>query len=1168
MKMKNRILSITGELLSIGSARCSGATVSIVLEQPYRQGLKYLSLFSHMILFYEEERNISTLEPTVLQMEVLLIQSLDEKTGTIIGKTGVVRDQDAVIFDIKPYFPCEDRVRKCNFSKINDITPAYLIKNDSAQYPYSIQSMALIRKTEGRIFIDFSDGKIPDSIKNVDYMKVLWWFHRFDDKKYRRIVECQPPYENAPRTGVFASRSPVRPNPIALTTVKIACIDYEQCRIYIEQMDCYDNTYCMGIYPYLPARDRVDEFRVPKWLEHWPEWLEEPATGIPAQTMKLKESELEQLLCDLRKKYSYGVDQTFWEGEEESNTQNQIVLKGARQNNLKNISLTIPYQKITVVTGVSGCGKSSLVFDTIYAECKRRFDQGGFDLVMKKPDMDSLAGAIPSIAISQKGIGKNGRSTVGTYTDLYDHVRSIYATVGTRHCPKCGAVIKPMTEDQILTLFEHFRNIKIKTLTSKILEEGNIKETVHKGLQVGKGAFLAELDGSKPILFQTTQMCYSCNHILFQLTPSTFHYNDPESMCPVCNGYGEINKIDTESIICNPELSILDGASVFWRDLRSFAEHPNANWMKGEVFALAGEMKVNLELPWRELPQEFRHQIIYGTGDHEVTFYYKNEKNGRSGSICRPVEGVYHCLKRFYKERPDDIAGQGLIRKVKCDCCNGERLAAEGRMIAIGNSRYPETAALTITEITTWCKQLPLVLDEMEFELIKSTVQKLYRICSCAEKLGIGYLNLDRNLPDLSGGEQQRIKLLTQINNNISGILYVLDEPTRGLHPKDYRKLIQMIHHLRDKGNTILMVEHNEDMIKMAEHVIEIGPHAGQEGGFLIAQGSLSQVSSNQKSRIGALLNQQEPYLLRKTNLKQSNWITINGISIHNLKNLNVTFPTGAITCISGVSGSGKSSLLKGGIYPEISRRLETNNRPFDSVIIADQSPIGRTPRSVPATFIGLLDEIRLLFSQTAEAKKQKLTMASFSFNGKDGQCEQCGGGGQISPEFTEDIWITCPVCKGKRYKKHILQVKYKDYSIADVLEMSIKEAKVLFVQHKKIASILDVLIEVGLGYLKLGQSSVQLSGGEAQRLKLAKELASQSSGTILYLFDEPTVGLHFDDIKKLMVLFRKLTDCGNTIVMIEHNKDVLRNSDYMIELGPGAGKEGGKIVWEGVPAE
>lgn len=1166
------------KLFPIGKMVSDNDETKLIVDKQYWKGLKYVELFSHLLVFYAHEKE----GKRNLQESLIEILSVDEKIGTLWLKQKSKRVIENVVFDVKPYFPCEDRVKESRGEYIignqyysNQMQ--YELKGNESEY--SIESIGNIRKVNGENFIEVIDTNIFNKIEGYSHIKIMWWFHRFDNSKYRRCVECDPPYENAPKTGVFASRSPVRPNPIAMTTAKIIRCDEVNGRIYVNNTECFDNTPCMDVIPYIEEVDFVNKYKVPQWLEHWPEWLDDRMPAFISGNISLNSLNMYTMIESLRYADKYDVEENIWKQQNTFSNSDCIVVKGARQNNLKGIDVTIPYNKITAVVGVSGSGKSSLVFDTIYAECRRRIldTLSENEKGMKKPNLDSMVGAIPAIAISQKGIGKNSRSTVGTYSDIYEYLRIIFATVGIRHCPECGKPIVPMTEEEIISILERFETVEIFNLNNDRMIGESLTKIVKCALVESSGALLAKINDQEPIILQTTQMCYHCNRLLFELTPATFNYSDLESMCPICNGYGEKSEVDVECIIENPNISILDGASAWWGKLKNFANNSNANWMKGEIIGLANKMEVDLKIPWCELPLAFREKAIYGSGEEKVTFEYTNKNNGRKGSICRPVEGAYNYIKRLYTENGNVTLTSKYIEKMKCDCCNGERLQAEGRMVTIGDKRFPDIAKMTVSELSNWCKSLPNTLGKTYFEMVKASVQKLYSIVFKAEELGISYLELDRSITTTSGGEQQRLKLLSQLNNSISGMLYVLDEPSAGLHPKDYKKLIDVIYKLKDSGNTILMVEHNDDMIRIADNIVEIGPGAGDCGGYLVGEGNLEAMLNHKGTQINKyMMLDAKINIYRGKNIKELKWVNIYGAKYNNLKNIDVLFPINAITCLCGVSGSGKSSLLQGVIQPEISKIINGNSKMefcesiqggnyFDKVILVDQAPIGRTPRSVPATYMGIMDKIRCMFAETDTAKKQGMGASAFSFNNKEGQCENCHGDGQITPPFTEDIWVVCPVCKGERYNKNVLKIKYKNRSISDVLDMSVSQAILFFNDTEEITSVLKILTDVGLGYLKLGQNSATLSGGEASRLKLAKDFLSKQTGKTLYLLDEPTSGLHFSDIENLILLFQKIIDGGDTIVMIEHNKHVLNNCDWVIELGPSAGKMGGEILKMGV---
>lgn len=1098
------------QLNAIGTIEMEMTVIRLQLKRQFRRGLKFTELFSHVHIFYAQERG----NATVLAEKIMEILSVDKKSGTVKLVCEDWMIKRAFIFDLKPYIPCEDSVRTGNDTSHSDsMLQSSIRKWESQNGQGVIPEIGKVKRNHGEMYIQLNSDYPVCALEQCTHIKLVWWFHKFDRAVYRKCVECYPPYENAPRTGVFASRSPVRPNPLAMTVTKVLRFDSMNGRIYIQDAECFDMTPCLAIWPYEEQSDLRMKVRVAPWMQQWPEWLNDNS----ADTVKGK--------LDLHTKSSREVPRLYdenykeeWEKMLTAKTQNKntgIIIKGARENNLKGIHCSIPYGKITAVAGVSGSGKSSLVHDTIYSECKRRMELlSGYDSGGRKPKVDSMSGVIPAVLISQKEIGKNSRSTVGTYSNAYEYLRLIYALCGIRYCPQCRT--------------------KINT---------------------------------------TTHVCSNCKRLVMDLTPSGFQYTDPESMCPVCNGTGVKQQIDLSELVENPELSILDGASSWWGKLRNFMNQPNANWTKGQVIALAQEMNVNLELPWRELPEQFRYQLLYGSGSKTVTFHYKNKNNGRNGEICRPVEGVWHIVERLCLEKDNAVLSGKLIKKVTCDCCDGERLNAEARLVSIGDMRYPRAAGLTFSEMLEWCRSIPKWIIREEAQKIKGYVQKLFYVSQCAEKLGIGYLELSRNTSSLSGGESQRLKLLNGFENQLSGILYVLDEPSKGLHPKDYGKVADLMYQLKENGNTVLMVEHNVDMIRIADWLIEIGPGAGEKGGYLIAQGDRKQLLKEADTQtVKYIRKEKQPVIYRKKDLSVLSWMRVHGANYHNLKHITVKIPIHAMTCVCGVSGSGKSSLVNGVLFNNISRLIKGNRKldycngidnaeSFRKVVMVEQSAIGKTPRCVPATYMGIMDQIRERFAMSPQAVQQGVTAAEFSFNNSSGQCPGCRGAGQIQLGFSQDIWVTCPSCKGQRYQKKVLSITHQGKNIYEVLQMSIDEAVTFFKDTQTIYHMLKTLQEVGLGYIRLGQSSTTLSGGEASRLKLAKELTGNDNTDILYLIDEPTTGLHDSDVENLLRLFQKLIDNKNTIILIEHNKQVLTHCDYVIELGPGAGSAGGYIV-------
>lgn len=1174
------------QIKRIGEVEFQNGNVKVVVDAPYRKGLRHAEQFSHIHLVYgcsvfDEERKASEIWGRMKSV-VVRVQQIRMSEGVIIGhyaanlnESNVEPDcSGSILIDIKPYFPCEDRVRQENcIDKMEKSIPLHITRLLRTEERIEIESCGWIRKEEGRTFFEGSKEQL-NGISENEIIRVYWWFHRFDKPIYRKVTECDPPYENAPKVGIFASRSPVRPNPIAMTLARVLKVDTAAGRVYVNDLDCFDRTPCISIVPYAPEQDYIKEVEVAEWVRHWPEYWVEEATE---ETMPVIEESQ-----DCSDNGSYGdwedsgekvVNLNQWDDKNtqyESETfiknarenlisrlteqtlpgKSGLEVIGAYENNLKGIDVTIPYHKLTALVGVSGSGKSSLAYDTIYAECQRRFaDIQGVRDVLPKPRMTRMSGVIPAIAVSQQSIGKNSRSTVGTYSDVYDELQSLFATIGVRHCPKCGKAITPMTIDEMEHLLGKEKKVDIYTLTKEPVTGNTRRECLKSALNAGNGACYATV-GKELRLLQTKQMCYHCKQMMFELTPATFHYNDPESSCKRCYGRGSIIEISEDTIIQNKSKSLYENASVWFQGLREFKAHPNANWMKGEVFGLAEKYQVDLEQPYEMLPEQFRHELMNGTGDETVTFSYKNEKNGRNGSICRPAEGAIHAIKRFYSEWGNEFSFQSLVTKKVCPVCEGERLRNEGRLVTVGDLRYPVVARMTFSGIFEWCLHLCEKISEAEYEKVENTILTIARVSQMAIKLGIGYLELDRETQTLSGGEKKRLKLLTTLASDISGILYIMDEPTSGLHPKDYARLSEVFQTILSRGNTILMVEHNADLIKKADHIIEIGPGAGIHGGRVVENGPVVSCLNQLTKRI----------LPVKEKLDDENGIQLEHINYRNLKDLSVQIPRNAITCIHGVSGSGKSTLLEEAIY----RKVSENPELFQQVCYIDQQSIGRNQRSTPATYLKIMDELRKIYARTEEAKKCHFSEAAFSYNNAAGQCDCCKGVGKINPEFLPDVWVTCPQCKGRRYKENILEIRYKGYSISDVLELSVEQAAEVFAEEKKLEPVLKLMSEVSLGYLMLGQSTTTLSGGEAQRIKLVNELTASSKGNTLYLFDEPTSGLSSMEVKQLLKLFHRLIHEGNTIIVIEHNPEILENADYQIELGPGAGEEGGRIVSQG----
>lgn len=1117
-------------LKSLGKIEFAGYYGQITVEKDYIKALKYVDCFSHIHIFFacgENEKH---------KMEVVIgrIISMEEKKGILEINLTEEFNTKGDLLDIKPYFPCEDSVKSS--SNIKEISREVQYIEEKDRGLYTIDEIGVIRSIHGKTYIE----TVENMKVETPYVKVLWWFHKFDSDKYRKATQCNPPYENAPRTGIFASRSPVRPNPVAMTVARITEIDRVRKRIYLSGIECFDKTPCIGILDYDRSIHLIEKARVPQWLEHWPKWFDDGERNMKNE-ISINESGLIDLLeegreivKDKEEAYKHSRDKA-------------ITVTGARENNLKGIEVKIPYGKVTAVTGVSGSGKSSLVVDTIYAECKRRMNCLTSERSqLQKPEADYISGCIPAVMISQQGIRGNSQSTIGTYTGAYDYLRMIYASVGIRHCPKCGKEIIPLSRETILNLITSRKKVTILDLDKNEIAGDSLEDRMDKALNKSQGALYADFGDGELILMQTRGKCYRCDKLLFDMTPAMFSYTDAESRCPICNGTGMEMKVDEDSIVEDPEKSLLDGASSFFGKLSAFRANPNANWMKGQVLALADELKVDLKKPWKELPEEFKQKVLHGTGENTVTFTYVNRKNGRKGEITRPVEGVCQIITRIHDENHNSALVDKYIEKVTCHHCRGERLGREGRMVTLGSRRYPEAASMSFDELKNFLQELPVILGKDKYERVFSSILKLREIVKAAESLGIGYLKLSRGITQVSQGEGQRLKLMVAMENHMSGILYIFDEPSKGLHPKDYSKVAQMIYSLKEEGNTVIMVEHNEDMIRIADNIIEIGPGAGERGGTLVGQGS--------------------PYEMIKTPGKipmkhslSNEFIELKNLHYNNLKNISVAFPKNGLTCICGVSGSGKSSLMRG----ELNERLKLAGD-FDEVILVDQVPNGGTSRSVTATYVGVMDGIRMLMASSEDATIKGYEEKYFSFNGDQGQCSTCKGEGRIKVKYMENSYETCPDCRGKRYKREVLKIRYKDKTIADILNLSVEEAIRFFSENSEIVYRLKMVESVGLGYLKLGQGTGTLSGGEISRLKLSRELMGTKHGNTLYLLDEPTTGLNFSDVENLLKLLDSMILNGSTVVAVEHNKQFTSCCDWLIEMGPGAGDMGGEVIYNG----
>ena len=924
--------------------------------------------------------------------------------------------------------------------------------------------------------------------------------------------------------------------------------------------------------------------------------------------------------------------------------QNEIYIKGARANNLRNIDLKIPRDKMVVLTGLSGSGKSSLAFDTIYAEGQRRYVESlssyarQFLGQMEKPDVEFIEGLSPAISIDQKTTSKNPRSTVGTVTEIHDYLRLLYARVGVPHCHICGREISSQSVDQIVDALmeyeegtklillapvvrgrkgqheklidrirrEGFTRVRIDGELYQINEEeikleknnkhnieividrivikdgqqGRISEAVELAIKEGEGLVLAQLgtgEDSKERMFSTKLACPDHGIGIEELEPRTFSFNNPFGACPVCNGIGFTEKVDEKAIIKEEE-SIEEGALS-----RIFATMQFTKYYWDVIRILAEMHKVDLSTPFKDLPKKFKDELLYGTGDRKLK-YELTSNRGKVQQREHTFEGLIVNLERRYRESNSDLMKEWMGKFMtvhKCEACQGKRLRPEVLAVTVGGKNIAELSDLPVRDALSFIENLEL--SEKDMLIARQIVKEIKERLSFLVNVGLDYLTLSRSAGTLSGGESQRIRLATQIGSSLVGVLYILDEPSIGLHQRDNDKLLATLRRLTDIGNTLIVVEHDEDTMYAADQIVDIGPGAGIHGGEVVAQGTAEEIKANPNSITGQYLSGAKkielPEQRREGNGKL---ITIKGARANNLKNLDVDIPLGELVCVTGVSGSGKSSLineiLNKGASAIINRThanageheaiLGLEN--IDKVIDIDQSPIGRTPRSNPATYTGMFTKIRDLFAALPEAKMRGFGKGRFSFNVKGGRCEACSGDGIIKIEmhFLPDVYVPCEVCGGKRYNRETLEVKYKGKSIFDVLNMSVDEGVEFFKNIPSIMRHLKTLQDVGLGYIKIGQPSTQLSGGEAQRIKLATELSKRSTGNTLYILDEPTTGLHFADVDKLVSVLQQLVDAGNTVVVIEHNLEVIKCADHIIDLGPEGGDKGGQIVFSGTPEE
>ena len=918
-----------------------------------------------------------------------------------------------------------------------------------------------------------------------------------------------------------------------------------------------------------------------------------------------------------------------------------IKIRGANEHNLKNIDVDIPRNELVVLTGLSGSGKSSLAFDTIYAEGQRRYMESlssyarQFLGQMEKPDVESIEGLSPAISIDQKSTNRNPRSTVGTVTEIYDYFRLLYARIGIPHCPKCGKEIKKQTVDQMTDqimelpegtkiqllapvvrgrkgthakLFEKAKKsgyVRVRVdgsmyeLTEEIILDKNIKhnieivvdrlivregiekrlsDSIESVLTLAEGLLQVDVIGGETLNFSQSFSCPDCGISIEEIEPRSFSFNNPFGACPDCYGLGYKMEFDIDLMIPDKTLSINDGAItvIGWQSCTD-----KGSFTRAILEALCKEYGFDLDTPFEDYPEAVQHVLIHGTDGREVKVYYKGQRG--EGAYDVAFEGLLRNVERRYRETGSETMKaeyESFMRITPCHTCGGQRLKKDALAVTVGGMNIAEVTALSIEKLQKFLAEL--VLTETQ-ELIGGQILKEIKArTNFLMDVGLDYLTLSRATGTLSGGEAQRIRLATQIGSGLVGVAYILDEPSIGLHQRDNDKLLKTLKHLRDLGNTLIVVEHDEDTMKEADYIVDIGPGAGEHGGEVVAAGTAKEIMKNKKSVTGAYLSGRKKIPVPEERREPKGFLKILGARENNLKNIDVEIPLGVMTCVTGVSGSGKSSLVNEILYKALAKELNRARtipgkhtrieglEQVDKVINIDQSPIGRTPRSNPATYTGVFDLIRDLFAATADAKARGYKKGRFSFNVKGGRCEACSGDGilKIEMHFLPDVYVPCEVCHGKRYNRETLEVKYKGKSIYDVLNMTVEEALHFFENVPSIRRKMETLYDVGLSYIRLGQPSTTLSGGEAQRIKLAAELSKRSTGKTVYILDEPTTGLHFADVHKLTEILQKLSADGNTVVVIEHNLDVIKTADYLIDIGPEGGDKGGTVIVKGTPEQ
>jgi len=917
-----------------------------------------------------------------------------------------------------------------------------------------------------------------------------------------------------------------------------------------------------------------------------------------------------------------------------------IVVKGAKEHNLKNIDIEIPRDKLVVITGLSGSGKSSLAFDTIYAEGQRRYVESlsayarQFLGQMEKPDVEYIEGLSPAISIDQKTTSRNPRSTVGTVTEIYDYLRLLYARIGVPHCPVCGIEISQQSIDQIVDKVmkleedtriqilspvirgkkgEHKKEIdrikkegfvrlridgEIREITEEIVLDKNKKhsieiiidrlimrdgvetrlsDSIETALGFTEGLVIVNLLNGEDMIFNTKFSCPEHGVGISEMEPRMFSFNSPYGACPKCKGIGYELKVDPDLVVPNKKLSLKEGA------IDPISTSGEGTYYVQMVESLARDHGADMDMPFYKLPEAFIKELLYGSGSRNIEFTYESRYGGFR-KYSAPFEGMIRNLERRYKETNSDYMRKKIeeyMSMIKCDACNGDRLKKESLSVTVGGLNISEVTRFSISEAVSFFNELEL--NQKNGKIAEQILKEILDRLEFLENVGLDYLTLSRAAGTLSGGESQRIRLATQIGSGLVGVLYILDEPSIGLHQKDNGMLLKTLRDLTDIGNTLIVVEHDEDTIRFADYVIDMGPGAGEHGGYVMAEGTPEEIIGNKNSITGQYLSGVKKIEIpQKRRLPDGRFIEIKGAGENNLKDIDVKFPLKVFTCITGVSGSGKSSLVNEILYKSAAAKIHrAKKKPgkhegisgleyIDKVIDIDQSPIGRTPRSNPATYTGVFDPIRDIFARLPDSKMRGYKKGRFSFNVKGGRCEACKGDGIIKIEmhFLPDVYVECDVCKGKRYNRETLEIRYKGKNISEVLDLTVEEALHFFENIPKIKRKLQTLYDVGLGYIRLGQPSTQLSGGEAQRIKLASELSKRNTGSTLYILDEPTTGLHMADVQKLISVIERLVESGNTVIIIEHNFDVIKSADHIIDLGPQGGYRGGRVIAEGTPEE